>query len=880
MASDDETPVAESGEMSYNCAPRAFPSFTFPHDPKPTEETPVQRHHLFQEYGLYEAVDLRGGTDGLVTLARKCRGTDNGQHKALYAPEPTLPLLPPNQACSVEDLDQGDVVKQLYLMRPGQGRQLVSCTRVQDQIKYLHQCHADIMFNTSSQLLWEFFIDLPAKKYTKVVNTQYSSGDGIPVRMPYVQKCASDFSALLDDVLCDIPRELLETYINEDLTGWRERLIADSDETGGSVCYQELCSTAHDCKGVLLYPSSPSLDVLNVGTLSVKQSDDDVISQNTEVVLDLSTQQFSLNGRILQCESVKVQNQDMFAVRSNYHCTTLSFDPTEGDQGKAEVLQTVQFDKSPTSVALSPYIAGEVVISTETGATYLLWANGRLQQVVPDQDSTLNFVSDSPQRACHFGSHPRLLIYSDSTGVELKDVRSRPQNDRGPLFSLPSKWTMKGERVMFSRVCPTNCFQHIVAMKHSLVIVDERFPQNALVKWSHMMKSPPVFMDIVSHTTHDLNSHVILLANQRPQETTCFRYVNEGSCPPVSVSQPFSVSKVSSWLPCLTPRQRSFSNRYLERRLQKPLIGLCSVRHGSKDSGFTALQMTSMGDMFYQSFVPDDRTDIAAGRTTESGPISLSQSSMERCLSWVDRVIAQSQDPDVCYPSLTRVQYKDMAKAKPLERRQYRLVQMMNAKPLVKAFSAGTSTHPSCTLCKPNNTLVDVDGQDDICPSCCHDIKFSSSVSAAHKTNSILTCQSLGDIDGTQHLQPSYEMNLIDPTESSDHLSTVLLKTWDGDYDQYFEEKSNRDGELSGTAEQVRPAKRKRHPSGDQVITSTPARPEAAPLPFLSPISLRTPGGFSPSRFQAEDTDMSLSITPKPRTSTSKAKKRKSIMGF
>ncbi|KAI8501348.1 TATA box-binding protein-associated factor RNA polymerase I subunit C [Branchiostoma belcheri] len=678
MASDDDTPAAESTEMDSNHG--AFPSFTFPHDPKPTDETLVQRHHLFQEYGLYEAVDLRDGADGLVTLARKCHRTDQDQHKAFYAPEPTLPLLPPNQACSIHDVDQADIVKQLYLMRPGHGRQHVSCTRVQDQIKYLYQRHADIMFHTSSHLLWEYFIDMPGKKYSRVVNTLHSRGDVIPVRMSYVQKCASDFSSLLDDVLCDIPRELLENYINEDLTVWRDRLIADSAETGGSMCYQELCSTAHGCKGAIMYPSSAYLDVLNVGTLSVKhQADDSVISQNTEVVVDPYTQQFSLNGRILQCESVKVQNQDMFAVRSNYHCTTLSFDSTDGDQGQAKVLQTVQFDKSPTSVALSPYIAGEVVISTETGAAYLLWADGRLQQVVPDQDSTLNFVSDNPQRACHFGSHPRLLVYSDSTGVELKDVR----------------WTMKGERVMFSRTCPTNSFQHVIAMKRSLVIVDERFPQNPLVKWSHMMKSPPVFMDI----------------------------------------------------------------------------------------------MTSMGDMFYQSFIPDDRTDITAKRPTEGGPVSLSPLSMERCSSWVDLVISQSQDPDVCYPSLTRVQYKDVAKAKPLERSSYRLVQMRNAKPLAKAFTAGTSIHPSCTLCKPNSALVDVEDQDDSCPSCHHDIKFSTGLSGVHKTNSVLTCQSLGDTEGTQHLQASYELNLIDPTESSDHLSMVLLKTWDGDYDQYFAEK-------------------------------------------------------------------------------------------
>eukprot|EP00058_Branchiostoma_floridae_P020823 XP_002606313.1 hypothetical protein BRAFLDRAFT_67554 [Branchiostoma floridae] len=524
MASDNETTATEpTTELASH---GAFPSFNFPHDPKPTDETTGQRHHLFQ-------------------------------------------------------------------------------------------------------------------KYTRVVNTLHSRGDGIPVRMPYVQKCASDFSSLLDDVLCDVPRELLENYINEDLMEWREKLISDSAETGGSMCYQELCSTAHGCKGAILYPSSPSLDVLNVGTLSVKyQTDDNDVSQNTEVVLDPTIQQFSLNGRILQCESVKVQNRHMFAVRSNYHCTTLSFDPMEGDQGEAKVLQTLQFDKSPTSVALSPYIAGEVVISTETGATYLLWENGRLQQVVPDQDSTLNFVSDSTQRACHFGSHPRLLVYSDSTGVELRDVRSGPQHDRRPLFSLPSQWTMKGERVMFSRVCPTNYFQHVIAMKRSLVVVDERFPQNALVKWSHMLKSPPVFMDIVSHTTQDLNSHVILLANQRPQETTCFQYVNEGTCPPMSVTQPFSVSKVGSWLPCLTPQQRTFSNRFLERRLQRPLVGLCSVRHSSEDSGFSVLQ-----------------------------------------------------DPDVCYPSLTRVQYKDMAKAKPLERIRYRLVQMKNAMPLVNG-----NDHNYCEL--------------------------------------------------------------------------------------------------------------------------------------------------------------------------------------
>lgn len=75
----------------------------------------------------------------------------------------------------------------------------------------------------------------------------------------------------------------------------------------------------------------------------------------------------------------------------------------------------------PCSVAINPFIHGEVVVAMETGSLYLWSEKGSNLQVV--KRCSASVVEEFHWYWCEFGSHPRQVIRGNATNVEFCDLR-------------------------------------------------------------------------------------------------------------------------------------------------------------------------------------------------------------------------------------------------------------------------------------------------------------------------------------------------------------------------------------------------------------------------------------------------------------------------
>lgn len=117
-----------------------------------------------------------------------------------------------------------------------------------------------------------------------------------------------------------------------------------------------------------------------------------------------------------------------------------------------------------------------------------------------------------------------------------------------------------------------------------------------------MLNGSPLYCDITTYdTTPDSADVVILLGTQDTQELVSFVVrTRESQVQTVSLTPPLTLSSVTDWADSLR-----FHGQYLEesviKRISNPLAGVCAVPHYNK-TAFTAFQVTSVGDVFYQDF--------------------------------------------------------------------------------------------------------------------------------------------------------------------------------------------------------------------------------------------------------------------------------------
>ncbi|XP_033501972.2 TATA box-binding protein-associated factor, RNA polymerase I, subunit C [Epinephelus lanceolatus] len=437
---------------------------------------------------------------------------------------------------------------------------------------------------------------------------------------PYSCGTLDKYSALLSDVVPSVPPELLGPLLYEELTEQRDRMLFSEGATGGALAFVPFSQSGSDSqRGCLLYPRNQGLDCLNFHRVELQHH------RGGSSCVDASSSDpfsFQLKGPVRQISAVSLLNDCCVAVRSDHLCGVWRF----SERDEPRLLQVVNTREVATCISVSPHVLGEVLVASESGAANL-WTVGRGMQKVREEDDNLYFNAKSSWRWCEFSAHPRVMLYADRTGVELTDIRVSPASSH-TLFRISSTPECRsGERLILSRYLgDVHPFHHLITTQYSTYIMDERFPCMPMIKWDHMMQSPPMFCHTVrgSASSGSARATKILLGSQSSQEITLLQYSGgrveacSSRGPPQALHRPRDSLK---HLPVQIPHRLDTATN----RLSSPAAGLtCIQTRGGREAGgeecICILQLTEAGDIFYQILEPE-QPDTSRPPAADDAPL-------------------------------------------------------------------------------------------------------------------------------------------------------------------------------------------------------------------------------------------------------------------
>lgn len=199
----------------------------------------------------------------------------------------------------------------------------------------------------------------------------------------------------------------------------------------------------------------------------------------------------------------------------------------------------------------------------------------------------------------------------------------------------------------------------------------------------------------------------------------------------------------------------------LDDRLANPLIGICSVPLTSQgvQKGFTVLQMSSAGDIFYQSFTPSDKGKSSwpdnPGTSKDSKDQKISAADIRFLEKWINELVAMNNEHDEL-PFKSNVVETDF-------------------RDLFRTMMFLEEPHPSCELCNLDRTIdfnVEYSDEDCVCPRCGIGVKYGAKLK---KSNTL-------DFPCPKEIKlkdPCADLNIIVNTNSfQDPLSKNLLRNW------------------------------------------------------------------------------------------------------
>ncbi|GAA6223583.1 TATA box-binding protein-associated factor RNA polymerase I subunit C [Lates japonicus] len=423
----------------------------------------------------------------------------------------------------------------------------------------------------------------------------------------YSSRVLDSYSSLLSDVVHSIPPELLGSLLYEELTEQRDRLLFSEGATGGALSFipfsqSGIGGSQHGC---LLYPGNQGLDCLNFHRVELQHQ------RGTPSVLETSSRDpfsFQLKGPIRQISSTSLFNTCCVAVRSDRLCGVWRF----SERDEPRLLQVVNTSEVATCISVSPHILGEVLVASESRAVNL-WTVGKGMQKVREEDSNLYFNAKSSWRWCEFSAHPRVMLYADRTGVELTDIRVSPVSGHTLFRISNASECQSGERLILSRYLgDAHPFHHLITTQYSAYIMDERFPCVPMLKFDHMMQSPPMFCHILPGSASPRSRTTkVLLGSHISQEITLLQYSGgrAEACSSRGPAQALLRPRDSlKHLPVQIPHRLDTATD----RLSSPAAGLTCIQKKGGEECICILQLTEAGDIFYQILEPD-QPDATAG---------------------------------------------------------------------------------------------------------------------------------------------------------------------------------------------------------------------------------------------------------------------------
>nr|XP_006002712.1 PREDICTED: TATA box-binding protein-associated factor RNA polymerase I subunit C isoform X2 [Latimeria chalumnae] len=531
-----------------------------------------------------------------------------------------IPLLPPNAACrvpnvSIQELTFHGSVKRL----PESNSNFSGIVNFTQQLGNFFLDHSKIAFGSMGRLLEENFY----MGNSKVTGKKRETTIGIRSISTFLQRVqyqdcpmscstftARQLSTLLGDLIYDIPPALLAENLCLEMKGQRNKLLFDEAATGGALQYIPVTDMDRTHEGWLLHPSGEAMNFLNFRKVVLHME----ANRTPQLNAKQKAEEFELNGRILQISTSSVEEEVFVGVRSDYHCgvwrLSKAANPTP--------LQVVQTTQPATCINVSPHMAGELLVCSESGAVYLWSVETGLQRIHQEMDN-LYFNAQSAWRWSDFTAHPRVITYADRTGLNLMDVRT-PGVCSQTLFKIgEAAGCQKGERVILPKyLSDVHSYHHLITTQYSTYVLDERFPTVTMLKWNHMLQSPPMFAHVTPGASWD-RANKVLLGSQRDQEVLLLQYKGGRQLPCQSLGPPRKLASPPDTLGYLQV-QVPHRQEVVRERLHSPGAGLTafSTCHGTEF--LCVFQLSQAGDIFYQMLVNKDAEKEDESITETAGP--------------------------------------------------------------------------------------------------------------------------------------------------------------------------------------------------------------------------------------------------------------------
>ncbi|XP_063955753.1 uncharacterized protein LOC129262526 isoform X1 [Lytechinus pictus] len=584
----------------------------------------------FEAFGCVHAYDVRQGKGGSLEQYFQYNITDEAAQKLMPAGA-CVPFLPPNEGSSVAVVNYEDYIRSGLLKK-----QLGM--NIEQQVEGLFANHPDMAFGPFHDVLsndeWEQIRKLH-----------------VPTTKEHKNNLGKTRNILEAVSSVGVGHSMVQQLLGEETHLQIERMYHNELYYGGCLSFQPFKSTTEGSSGLLFYPSGPALDTANIHVLESESIPCFKPSSSLKC-------QFPVAGCVRQIDTHRSSlKKEIFAcIRADYHAYVVKCKRKENL--KCELIHDVTSQYRLTSVSLSPHIEGELLFSNERGQVNHI----DLTKKVTGSCAVSPSRSFTPAYA-HFTGHPRLAFVHTKDQAYQLDFRlpNQMDNQKIPLFQLPSSCLPTDQYFCVAMQHPSNPFYHYLATQHYLCLMDERFPQHSVLQWPHLLLTPPNYLHITPSvilpnmlTSDDL----LLAASYSSREVHCFQSSSLHGQAPFSTRPPWKLQDSSAWFDLMSVIP-SRDEELIRERISQPLVGLCAAKiEDDQKQTITVFQISEAGDVYQQVLKVSDDDEFAESLQRDK----LSEHCERKCRDFIDRLVVASDRKEECEISLKKMKTKKILK--------------------------------------------------------------------------------------------------------------------------------------------------------------------------------------------------------------------------